>query len=266
MLNLADHQKENPTQATKHAAIGEFAGRIGFEKEIQTVYDCAKIVRSHILKSRASPWQFKGSLADENVLSVLYNLLKWMLGGSYSELSCEFDHIRTNVLHRLCINIAQTIKYEVKSSRQMLYKPKSEDHSFRHRSTKLENPHVLGVGIKIHSSTRSKHLVNFLHANTVSVDYGRLLRLETQLAEAVIRKMAETNGMYIPADMSKGKTLFFAIDNIDFTEDTLDGRNTLHGTVLEAFQQEGEHETPMHPSLQVEASGVSRSLKNLQVQ
>ena len=115
MLNLADHQKENLTQATctKHAAIGEVAGRIGFEKEIQTVYDCGKIVRSHILKSRASPWQFKGSLADENVLSVLYNLLKWMLGGSYSELSCEFDNIRTNVLHRLCINIAQTIMYEV---------------------------------------------------------------------------------------------------------------------------------------------------------
>ena len=58
-----------------------------------------------------------------------------------------------------CVNIAQTIMFEVKSSRQMLYKSKSEDHSFRHRSTKLENPHVLGVGIEIHSSTLSKHLV-----------------------------------------------------------------------------------------------------------
>ena len=62
--------------------------------------------------------------------------------------------------------------------------------------------------------------------------------------------------------LSNCKT-FFAIDNIDFTEDTLDGRNTLHGTVLVAFQQIGEHDIPVHPFLQVEASGVSTSLKNL---
>ena len=75
------------------------------------------------------------------------------------------------------------------------------------------------------------------------------MRVETQLAEAVIRKMTETNGVYIPADMSKGKTVFFAIDNIDFSEDTLDGKNTLHGTVLVAFQQQGDHDTPMHQNL-----------------
>ena len=58
MLNLADHHKKCDmvcSQAKKHAAIGEVARRIGFEKEIQTVYDCAKIMRSHILKSKASP-------------------------------------------------------------------------------------------------------------------------------------------------------------------------------------------------------------------
>ena len=58
MLNLADHHKKSDmvcSQATNHAAIGEVAARIGFEKEIQTVYDCAKIVCSHILKSKASP-------------------------------------------------------------------------------------------------------------------------------------------------------------------------------------------------------------------
>ena len=86
----------------------------------------------------------------------------------------EFGSHRTTVLHRLCVNIAQTIMYEVKSSKQMLYNSKSVDPNFRHRSTKVENPHVLGIGMKIHSSTRSKQLVDFLHANSVSVDYGRL--------------------------------------------------------------------------------------------
>ena len=57
--------------------------------------------------------------------------------------------------------------------------------------------------------------------------------------------------------------LYFAIDNIDFSEDTLDGKNTLHGTVLVAFQQQGDHDTPMHQNLQLETSGVNRSIKNL---
>lgn len=254
------------SQATRHAAVGEAAEKseFDFEKDIQSVFDCAKIVRKHILKSRENPWLFDGSLTDEHVVpSVLYNLIKWIVGGSHSALNCEFDSNRANILHRLCVNIAQTIMYEVKSSRQMLYKPKSVDHGFKHKATVHENPHVLGVGIKIHSSTRSKHLVQFLHANSVSVDYGRLLRVETQLAEAVIRKMEETNGVYLPADMSKGKMTFFAIDNIDFTEDTVDGKNTLHGTVLVAFQQRGDQDTPVHESMQLETPGVSKSLKNL---
>lgn len=38
--------------------------------------------------------------------------------------------------------------------------------------------------------------------------------------------------MYLPPDMVKGRHLFFAIDNVDFAEDTYDGKRTLHGTAM----------------------------------
>ncbi len=62
----------------------------------------------------------------------------------------------------------------------------------------------------------------------------------TQLAEAVIRRMSSTNGISVPPGLQKGKPLFFAIDNIDFQEDTPDGKDTLHGTMMVVFQKTDE--------------------------
>ena len=40
----------------------------------------------------------------------------------------------------------------------------------------------------------------------------------------------------------RGKPLMFAIDNIDFTEDTPFGQNSTHGTVVVIFQEDIEGE------------------------
>ena len=97
--------------------------------------------------------------------------------------------IRTNVVLKTAANISHCIMYKVKSSRQMKLTQKCVESGFRHLSSKHANSHVLAVGIKVHTCTRSKHLVNYLHANNVSVGYTRILRIETQLAEAVLRRM-----------------------------------------------------------------------------
>ena len=113
MLYSANHQKENLTyyahKLRNMQLFGEAAGKSEFERDIQTVYDCAKIVHTNILKSRENPWLFDGSLNDETVPAVLYNLIKWIVGGSHSEMPFEFGSHRTTVLHRLCVNIAETI-------------------------------------------------------------------------------------------------------------------------------------------------------------
>ncbi len=46
--------------------------------------------------------------------------------------------------------------------------------------------------------TRSKKVLKFLHGFRLSVDYTRILRLETQLANAVIEETQE-QGAYLAA-------------------------------------------------------------------
>ena len=64
-----------------------------------------------------------------------------------------------------------------------------------------------------------------------SVHYKWLLRLENRIGSTVLEKMNENGGYFIPDDFVKGIYTFFAVDNVDFNEDTPDGKRTLHGTV-----------------------------------
>ena len=75
--------------------------------------------------------------------------------------------------------------------------------------------------------------------------YSRVLRLEAQLDHAVIKRLYECNGLYIPPFVVKHKSVFFAIDNVDFPEDTPNGKDTLHGTAIVMYQKEIETENRM---------------------
>ena len=70
----------------------------------------------------------------------------------------------------------------------------------------------------------------------MSVDYNRILRIETQLAEAVHSHSAEYT-VYVPPSLSKKHFVFYAADNADFSEDTPEGKGTLHATALVAYQR-----------------------------
>ena len=100
-----------------------------------------------------------------------------------------------------------------------------------------EKPLQLAVGIAIHQAVRSKLLVNMLQGFGLSVEYNRLLRVEAQIEASVLKGMEEKGGLFLPPDIVKGRHVFFAIDNIDFAEDTYDGRNTLHGTAMAIYQK-----------------------------
>jgi len=50
--------------------------------------------------------------------------------------------------------------------------------------------------------------------------------------------MKETGGYVLPSFVTKDKSIFFAIDNIDFLEDTAFRQDTLHGTLVVINQAE----------------------------
>ena len=99
-----------------------------------------------------------------------------------------------------------------------------------------ETPLTVGVGLTVHGSTRSKKMVEMFHGLGCSIDYPRVLRLETQIASSVIENMKENSGIYIPPVIVQGRFIHCAADNIDFCEDTVDGKRTLHGTIMTVYQ------------------------------
>ena len=49
--------------------------------------------------------------------------------------------------------------------------------------------------------------------------------------------MKGNNGTYIPPTIRKGSPVYFAVDNIDFRNDTPDGKNEFHGIGQVVYQQ-----------------------------
>lgn len=134
-------------------------------------------------------------------------------------------------IHREIVTISDVIMQAYKTEKQVSHTPKMECTTFR---TQREWPLQLSIGTAIHQSTRRRQLVDFLHSYGLSVDYSRILQLETQLANAICDRYTN-EGMYIPPGLVKGRFIFFAIDNSDFNEDTPDGKHTSHATATAEF-------------------------------
>ena len=56
------------------------------------------------------------------------------------------------------------------------------------------------------------------------------------MAKSVLERMLLNDMVYIPPNIVHGRHVFFAIDNVDFGEDTPDGKRTLHATAMAIYQ------------------------------
>ena len=61
--------------------------------------------------------------------------------------------------------------------------------------------------------------------------------MEGQIAGAVLQRMMVNDGIYIPPYVVQGRHIFFAVDNVDFAEDTPDGKLTIHATAMTIYQR-----------------------------
>lgn len=200
----------------------------------ETVFKSAQILRKVLEKKSSDGWNFQGTFekTDDHVPPELYSFLRWLLIGPASQLN---NKNRDDKIHREVVTVSDVILQAYKSDKQVAYKPQNTQVVTTFRSSR-EWPLQLGVGLAVHQSTRSRDLIDLLHSYGLSVDYQRILRIETQLAHAVTSQMT-SEGIYIPQSLQKGRFIFFAIDNSDFNEDTPDGKNTTHATATAVFQQ-----------------------------
>ena len=65
--------------------------------------------------------------------------------------------------------------------------------------------------------------------------------------------MEKTGGFCFPEFVIRGVRLWFALDNIDFCEDTPFDQNTTHGTVVVVWQEDVPHGEKVNPPLEVPA-------------
>ena len=80
----------------------------------------------------------------------------------------------------------------------------------------------------------------------VSASYQKVIRIKKNIAQSVLKQIAENDNVFIPLNMSVDRPITFAIDNIDLKIDTPDGKHQLHGTATVVYQQKSEDEQVQH--------------------
>ena len=140
---------------------------------------------------------------------------KWCIGGrsAFSKTNNRNDWI--NQKSQL---LSQNLMFQCLSDKQTKY---SDSKNIQHTRN---YPMQVGLGMSIHSTTRSKSLVNLMFGFGCSVDYGRVLCLETVIANSVSSCMELNDGCYVPPNLIKNRFTYFAADNLDFLEDTPEGK------------------------------------------
>ena len=153
----------------------------------------------------------------------------WLLGGK----RLLEDSVDTTMEGK-CLTTANNILYNMVSDRQASYVTK---RTLRGRS-KFYTKQAIGMALTMRQYDRNNHVIKLLSAPNLglSITHKQCLRWETRLANAFIDNMKENNNTYIPQSLVKGVIPLFHIDNIDFIEDTPDGKGTTHALILSVFQ------------------------------
>ena len=163
--------------------------------------------------------------AEEIVPESLFMLISLLCSGYQEEFQESHDDVKTRIL-----SICQDIIF------------------LSSRGHKLTPKHI-GIGLTVHQATRSKQLVQLLHAAGHSVNYDTVLRMDNTIANDVLERYRESGNVFVPRNFTgttdpAGYTRF-AVDDIDINEETLNGMGTFHATQVAAFRRKEEGEPAM---------------------
>ena len=185
----------------------------------------SKMLRRELLDNYGS-WSFTGSVSTNiNKIPMLKFFLRQLLFGPGAMTHCGTRDIEIDQTIDIMM---QMMLSNVRTDRQMKWKPKA-DTGFRKNS---QTPLSVGLPLTIHKKVRSKGLINVLADMKIGVSYNSIINIEKRIEAAVIDQMKISGGYCLPSFIKKDRCPFFAIDNIDFQEDTAYGQDTLHGTVV----------------------------------
>ena len=131
------------------------------------------------------------------------------------------------------LSIINNFLYIIRSDKQVNYKPNSAESTF---CSKDATPQQIGIRLSVHQAARNKNVIDVFSSFKMAIPYQQVMRTETAKADAVILEMKARDNKYIPLNFIKGTLPYYHVDNMDFLEDTSDGRLTTHALNSIAFQ------------------------------
>ena len=103
-------------------------------------------------------------------------------------------------------------------------------------NARVKLPKQVGLAMTNRHLTGCKQLVALLNRMGHSSSYDEVRAVDTSLAKEVLAKV-ETSETAIPSNISSGSFIQLAADNNDLNEETTDGKNTTHATIMFVFQR-----------------------------
>ena len=190
------------------ASMVEQAINVNDNENMKVLYKAGQILRESLDKffiNKSNQNSTSVSSSQEDVLIELYSLIRWTIAGPQEHLENE---AKAHVVNREALTLIQNIMFSYKSKRQVNYQPKDAKTTFRTPRVR-ENPQAVGLALTVHHKTRNRALLELLNTQGYCVSYNRTLRIETALANAVIRNMIQFKGLYVHPFVKKGLFVLF---------------------------------------------------------
>ena len=193
------------------------------DSNVNTLYHSAKYLRSVLQSVRdRENAQTNQVISNEHVESLvpdsLYMFLRWLLEGESDTdpISAKKEKSPKPDIDRLILSLSQDLIFACNKY--------------------VKPPKHIGIGVTVKHLTGSVDLIRMLNRFGHCISYDSVLRLENDFVKQVIEDN-EGNDMILPTNISPGKFVQAAADNLDFNEETLDGKNTTHVTTLVLYQR-----------------------------
>lgn len=198
---------------------------IDYDNEALQLAKAAEIVRHEMFQVKQ---QFSGSFSPDcqgsSVPSSLIALVEMVLHGPNirnRQNSSTLNHT---------LSIAQLMLFN-----SVKYAKKEQKTGCGRHTTDRETPLPLYVGLKIHTLTRSKELVDIMYKLGMSVSYERILQVLTNIANGVCEQF-EAENIVCPMNLKHKLFTVAALDNIDHNPSATTTHDSFHGTSISVFQ------------------------------
>ena len=202
-----------------------FACEENHDSDVMLLAKAAKIVRKQIFDYES---KFDGSFNNEcqkrAVPDALVTLIRMILEGT--NIACT-DHPESISGRNTIANvISQLVAFNS-------VRLNSGSSSAVRHSEERETPLPIYLGLMIHATTRKRDIIDKLHKLGLSISYDRVLKLSTDLANAVC-KQYDDDGIVCPPGLRKNVFTSSAVDNIDHnpSSTTTLARDSFHGTAI----------------------------------